>query len=77
MATVPNSVCLIWCSEVHEQMFQSVRWSVSREPTSVKFPSKLGTHLSTHWIDERLNQPFPARGLNLEPVAWKRDALAT
>ncbi|GFW71234.1 hypothetical protein TNCV_536521 [Trichonephila clavipes] len=28
---------------------------------SVKFPSKFGTHLLTHWRDERLSQPCPAR----------------
>ncbi|GFW08987.1 hypothetical protein TNCV_3475331 [Trichonephila clavipes] len=28
-------------------------------------------------MDERQSQPCPARGLNLEPVAWKRDVLTT
>ncbi|GFY19061.1 transposable element Tcb2 transposase [Trichonephila clavipes] len=35
----------------------------------VQFQSKLGTHLSTQWKDERLSRPCPARGLNPGPVA--------
>ncbi|GFX58229.1 hypothetical protein TNCV_4049871 [Trichonephila clavipes] len=61
---VPNSVYTTLGPEVHKQMFHSV-----------KFPSKLGSHLSTHCNDERLSRPFPIQGLNLGPVAWKRDAL--
>ncbi|GFV38959.1 hypothetical protein TNCV_965251 [Trichonephila clavipes] len=49
--------------------------SLMRDPC-VKFPSKLGTHLSAHWRDERLSRPHPARSLNLGPVVWKRDARA-
>ncbi|GFX14786.1 hypothetical protein TNCV_1485291 [Trichonephila clavipes] len=31
-------------------------------PKVLKFPSKLSTHLSTHWSwDERLSRPCPAR----------------
>ncbi|GFW33582.1 hypothetical protein TNCV_2211141 [Trichonephila clavipes] len=44
---------------------------------SVKFPSKLGTHLPTHQRGERLSQHCPAWGLNLRPLAWKCDALTT
>ncbi|GFW93720.1 hypothetical protein TNCV_4542471 [Trichonephila clavipes] len=50
--------------------------SLTRTP-SVKFPRKLGTHLSTHQRDERLNRPSPAWDLNLGPVVGKRDALTT
>ncbi|GFY12713.1 hypothetical protein TNCV_2449041 [Trichonephila clavipes] len=58
---------------VHVQMFQSS--GQSDETPSVQFPSKLGTHLSTHRRDKRLSRPQPARDLNPRPVVWKRDTL--
>ncbi|GFY31205.1 hypothetical protein TNCV_751681 [Trichonephila clavipes] len=48
-------------------MFRSGGQSDAKTP-SVKFPRKLGTHLSTHCRDERLSQPCPARDLNLRHV---------
>ncbi|GFV83572.1 uncharacterized protein TNCV_5120621 [Trichonephila clavipes] len=44
--------------EVHEQMFRSGGHSDAKPP-SAEFPSKLGTHLSTHLRDERLSLPCP------------------
>ncbi|GFU13852.1 uncharacterized protein TNCV_940381 [Trichonephila clavipes] len=36
--------------------------SLKRDLPVLKFPSKLGTHLSTHCSrDERLSRPYPAR----------------
>ncbi|GFW17825.1 hypothetical protein TNCV_1134251 [Trichonephila clavipes] len=48
-------------------MFQSGGQSDAKTP-SVKFESKLGTHLSTHCRDERLSEPCPARDLKLGPM---------
>ncbi|GFW37873.1 hypothetical protein TNCV_4630762 [Trichonephila clavipes] len=42
----------------------SIKWSVSRETSRVQLPSKLGTHLPTHWRVES----SPARDLNPGPV---------
>ncbi|GFU56312.1 hypothetical protein TNCV_582461 [Trichonephila clavipes] len=43
-------------------MSQSGGQSGTKFP-SVKFPSKLGTHLSTHLRDEKLSPPCPTRGV--------------
>ncbi|GFS77400.1 hypothetical protein TNCV_4566311 [Trichonephila clavipes] len=46
------------------------------KPPVLSSQASLGS-LTTHWRDERLSQPCPARGLNLVLVVWKRDALTT
>ncbi|GFU78672.1 hypothetical protein TNCV_2302831 [Trichonephila clavipes] len=48
-------------AEVHEQVSRSGGQSEARPPV-IKFPSKLGTHLSTYCSrKERLSRPCPAR----------------
>ncbi|GFV26584.1 hypothetical protein TNCV_1278511 [Trichonephila clavipes] len=48
-------------AEVHDQMSGSDGQSVAK-PSVFKSPSKLDTHLSTHYSrDKRLSRPYPPR----------------
>ncbi|GFY17081.1 hypothetical protein TNCV_1088571 [Trichonephila clavipes] len=56
-------------------MSQAGGQSVAK-PLVFTSPIKPGTHLSTHYRrEEGLSGPCPDRGLNLEPVVWKRYTL--
>ncbi|GFU47356.1 hypothetical protein TNCV_790681 [Trichonephila clavipes] len=74
--SVHNSVYATLCPEVHEQMFRSGGQSDTKPPV-LSSQVSLVLILSTHGRDERPSQLCPARGLNLGPVVWKRDALTT
>ncbi|GFU38374.1 hypothetical protein TNCV_2433531 [Trichonephila clavipes] len=42
--------------------------SLKRDPQCLRPKASLELCLSTHWMEESLSQPCPARGLNLGPV---------
>ncbi|GFX63981.1 hypothetical protein TNCV_41571 [Trichonephila clavipes] len=64
-----------WGAEEHGQMFRSGGQSEARPPV-FKSPSKLRTHLSTHFSrDEKVKSTLPSPGIEPGPVVCKRDTL--
>ncbi|GFU89405.1 hypothetical protein TNCV_1783871 [Trichonephila clavipes] len=75
MPTVLNSVCATSGPEVHVQMFRSGVQSDLKPPVLSYQASLVVINRSIEGV--KAESILPGRGLNLELVAWKRDALTT